>query len=101
LLYDFKFFTGNPSIRQVLFLLLFGVLMQTGGPVQAQTVARAELLGSADGDEILPIEYDDNYVTVFPGETVQIRGRVPAGGPDPTWVRVTGYNGAPVVVPVR
>ena len=62
---------------------------------------RAELLGSADGDEILPIEYDDNYVTVFPGETVQIRGRVPAGGPDPTWVRVTGYNGAPVVVPVR
>lgn len=51
MLYDFKFFTGNPSIRQVLFLLLFGVLMQTGGPVQAQTVARAELLGWIQRDD--------------------------------------------------
>ncbi len=62
---------------------------------------RAELLTAADGDEILPIEYDDNYVTVFPGETAEIHGRVPDGGPAPQWVRVTGYNGAPVVVPVR
>ena len=62
---------------------------------------RAELLTTADGDEILPISYDDNYVTVFPGETVEITGRVPEGGPEPAWVRVTGYGGAPVVVPVR
>jgi len=62
---------------------------------------RAELLTTADGDEILPISYDDNYVTVFPGETVEIAGHVPAGGPKPAWVRVTGYGGAPVVVPVR
>ena len=62
---------------------------------------RAELLGAADGDEILPIEYDDNYVTVFPGETVEVHGRVPAGGPVPGWVRVTGYNGSPVVAAVR
>ena len=62
---------------------------------------RAELLTAADGDEILPITYDDNYVTVFPGETVEITGRVPAGGPDPSWARVTGYGGTPVVVPVR
>jgi exo-1,4-beta-D-glucosaminidase len=61
---------------------------------------RAELLSAADGEEILPIEYDDNYVTVFGGETVEIRGRAPAGGPDPRWVRVTGYGGTPVVVPV-
>ncbi len=52
-------------------------------------------------DEILPIEYDDNYVTVFPGETTHIHGRVPDGGPTPHWVRVTGYGGDPVVVPVR
>jgi exo-1,4-beta-D-glucosaminidase len=62
---------------------------------------RAELLATDGGDEILPIEYDDNYVTVFPGETVEITGRVPAGGPEPTWVRVTGYGGVPVVVAVR
>lgn len=62
---------------------------------------RAELLPSALADEILPIEYDDNYVTVFPGETVQITGRVPGSGPVPAWVRVTGYNGTPVVVQIH
>ena len=66
---------------------------------------RAELL-TGDGpaqtaEEILPVGYDDNYVTVFPGETVRIRGRVPPGGPAPARVRVTGYNSAPVVVGVR
>ncbi|MFN8089000.1 MAG: glycoside hydrolase [Mycobacterium sp.] len=65
---------------------------------------RAELLSAPDSDEILPIEYDDNYVTVFPGETVEINGRVPELGsnrPRASWVRVTGYNSPPVVVPVR
>ena len=62
---------------------------------------RAELLSGPLADEILPIEYDDNYVTVFPGETVQIKGRVPPGGPTANWVRVTGYNSAPTVVQVR
>ena len=65
---------------------------------------RAELLSAPDSDEILPIEYDDNYVTVFPGETVEIKGRVPARGsnvPRASWVRVTGYTSPPVVVPVR
>lgn len=61
---------------------------------------RAELLTSPDSDEILPIEYDDNYVTVFPHETAEIQGRVPPGGPTPGWVRVTGYGGEPTVVPV-
>lgn len=62
---------------------------------------RAELMTAPDADEILPIEYDDNYVTVFPGETVDIHGRVPSAGTTPAWVRVTGYNNEPVVVPVR
>ncbi|MDT5177313.1 MAG: exo,4-beta-D-glucosaminidase, partial [Mycobacterium sp.] len=64
---------------------------------------RAEVTSTEDGDELLPSEYDDNYVTVFPGETVDIRASVPrassnSGSAD--WVRVTGYNSAPVVVPV-
>lgn len=65
---------------------------------------RAELLSARDSDEILPIEYDDNYVTVFPGETVEIKGRVPgqaSNSPRASWVRVTGYNSPAVVVPVR
>jgi exo-1,4-beta-D-glucosaminidase len=60
---------------------------------------RAELTSTPDGDEILPIEYSDNYVTVFPGETVEVQGQ-PWSGVSAKWVRVTGYNTPPVVVSV-
>src|SRR5262249_18476269 len=60
---------------------------------------RAELTSTPDGDEILPTEYTDNYVTVFPGETVEIQGQ-PWSGVSANWVRVTGYNTAPVVVSI-
>jgi exo-1,4-beta-D-glucosaminidase len=61
---------------------------------------RAELTSTKDGDEILPIEYSDNYVTVFPGETTELQGVVPSPFASADWVRVTGYNTPPVVVPV-
>jgi exo-1,4-beta-D-glucosaminidase len=61
---------------------------------------RAELTATRDGDELLPIEYDDNYVTVFPRESETIRGVVPNPLTSANWVRVTGYNTPPVVVPV-
>jgi exo-1,4-beta-D-glucosaminidase len=61
---------------------------------------RAEVTSDQDGDEILPIEYDDNYVTVFPGETVELRASVLGRSVSADWVRVTGYNTSPVVVPV-
>ncbi|WP_280831076.1 glycoside hydrolase family 2 protein [Mycolicibacterium frederiksbergense] len=61
---------------------------------------RAEIITTRDGDEILPIEYSDNYVTVYPGESVELTAK--AAGPEPAanWVRVTGYNTAPVAVPI-
>lgn len=61
---------------------------------------RAEIMSTRDGDEILPIEYSDNYVTVFPGETVDLEGVIPTPGVDANWVRVTGYNSPPIVVPI-
>jgi exo-1,4-beta-D-glucosaminidase len=61
---------------------------------------RAEILGTRDGDEILPIEYSDNYVTVFPGETVDVEAVIPTTGVAAHWARVTGYNTPAVVVPV-
>ena len=60
---------------------------------------RAELISTPAGDEILPVEYSDNYVTVFPGETVELQGQ-PWTGVTANWVRVTGYNTPPVVVAV-
>jgi len=52
---------------------------------------RATISATQDGNEILPIRYNDNYVTVFPGETVEIHGTVSKTG-DARWVRVEGYN---------
>jgi exo-1,4-beta-D-glucosaminidase len=52
---------------------------------------RATISTARDGNEILPIEYDDNYITVFPGETAEIHGTVPKGV-KPRWVKLEGYN---------
>jgi exo-1,4-beta-D-glucosaminidase len=52
---------------------------------------RATISATRDGDEILPIEYDDNYITVFPGETVEIHGSV-SKAVDPRWIKLEGYN---------
>jgi exo-1,4-beta-D-glucosaminidase len=37
---------------------------------------------------------------VFPGETVEVQSTIPTSGVDANWVRVTGYNTPPAVVPV-
>jgi exo-1,4-beta-D-glucosaminidase len=52
---------------------------------------RAVISAAKDGYELLPLEYDNNYVTVFPGETVQIRGLLRQSA-RATWVSVDGYN---------
>jgi exo-1,4-beta-D-glucosaminidase len=62
---------------------------------------RAEITSERDADEILPIEYDDNYVTVFPGETVVIHGVVPQPGKTPAWVRLEGYNTPRIAVAIN
>ncbi len=61
---------------------------------------RVEVMSARDGDEILPVEYSDNYVTVFPDETVEVAGVVPTDDVDANWVRVAGYNTSATVVPV-
>jgi exo-1,4-beta-D-glucosaminidase len=52
---------------------------------------RAVTTDSKDGEELLPTEYDNNYVTVFPGETVEIKSLLPQSA-KPAWVRLDGYN---------
>jgi exo-1,4-beta-D-glucosaminidase len=61
---------------------------------------RATISKEKDGNEILPIEYDDNYVSVFPGETVGIHGIVWKGA-EARWVKLEGYNTSSISVPVK
>ena len=64
---------------------------------------RAEVTRGNDGEEILPITYDDNYVTVFPHEARTIEasyGALAAGAAAPA-LRVEGYNLAKKIVALR
>ena len=63
---------------------------------------RASVLAEKDGDEILPIVYSDNYVTIFPGETATLNAefaRKSAEGRSP-WLRLEGYNTSKIEVPL-
>ena len=74
---------------------------------QVAFFVRAEVTQGADGNEILPITYDDNYITVFPHEVRTIVAKFAAGpggsapgGPGPA-LRVEGYNVAKKVISLR
>jgi exo-1,4-beta-D-glucosaminidase len=64
---------------------------------------RAEVTQGNAGEEILPITYDDNYITVFPHETRNIeavfnRSAARAGPPA---LRVEGYNLGKRIFPLQ
>ncbi len=61
---------------------------------------RATISAKRDGNEILPIIYDDNYVTVFPGETTEIHGSVQKDT-KPHWAKLEGYNTPAISVPIK
>lgn len=64
---------------------------------------RVEVTEGKDANELLPIRYSDNYITVFPGETVQVKANVMRGYVvnKQLAIRVEGYNSAQQSVPVR
>jgi exo-1,4-beta-D-glucosaminidase len=55
---------------------------------------RVSVTRGKDEEEILPITYNDNYVTVFPRETVHIFSRFGHAVSDKgqLWLRLEGYN---------
>jgi len=80
----------------------FSLFLHNGSPHIA-FFERASITADRDGDDVLPIQYDDNYITVFPGETVPIEGSFDqkALGDHKPWVRVEGYTTNAVVVPLE
>ena len=61
---------------------------------------RAAIAAAPDGNEILPIEYDDNNITVYPGETAEIHGVFPQGA-KAGWVKLDGHNTRAIAVPIK
>jgi exo-1,4-beta-D-glucosaminidase len=61
---------------------------------------RVEITKDLDGEEILPIRYEDNYITVFPHESRTLNATVASSfvaGHTPA-LRVTGYNLAKQII---
>jgi exo-1,4-beta-D-glucosaminidase len=56
---------------------------------------RVTVSAEKDGNEILPIQYDDNYITIFPGETVEVHATLWKGA-EPRWVKIEGFNSTAV-----
>jgi len=52
---------------------------------------RAAVSLMQNGVEILPIRYDDNYITVYPGETAVIHANLSKSA-EARWVKLEGYN---------
>ncbi len=52
---------------------------------------RAKVSAMQEGNEILPIRYDDNYITVYPGETAEIHATLPKSA-EAHWIGLEGYN---------
>jgi exo-1,4-beta-D-glucosaminidase len=61
---------------------------------------RATISTVRDGNEILPIKYDDNYITIYPGETAEIHGII-WKGVKPRWIKLEGYNTPAKTVPIK
>jgi len=61
---------------------------------------RATISETRDGNEILPIQYSDNYVTVFPGETIEIHSVIWKNS-NANWVKLEGYNTPGISVQIK
>ncbi|HEX7411514.1 MAG TPA: hypothetical protein VF298_05165 [Bacteroidales bacterium] len=61
---------------------------------------RVTVSETKDGNEILPIKYSDNYVTVFPGETAEIHGTV-WKNVRANWIKIEGYDTPTISVPLK
>jgi exo-1,4-beta-D-glucosaminidase len=55
---------------------------------------RAEVIGGSNGDEILPITWNDNYVTLFANESkkLQARYKIPDAPSSQPFLRLQGHN---------
>ena len=55
---------------------------------------RAEVVGGPDGDQILPVTWDDNYLTIFGGEskTLQAHYKASDAAGQTPFLRMQGHN---------
>jgi exo-1,4-beta-D-glucosaminidase len=63
---------------------------------------RPEVTAGNNGLEVLPVTYTDNYVSIFPGESITITAKYATtdlGGQSP-YLRIRGYNVPQFSIPI-
>jgi exo-1,4-beta-D-glucosaminidase len=58
---------------------------------------RLQVLAGADGEEILPVLWQDNYLSLLPGERRELTAEFSSAGSPPV-LRLSGYNLSPLIV---
>jgi len=63
---------------------------------------RAEVTKGSGGEEVLPVTYTDNYVTLWPGQSMTITAKYATSdlGGQPAYLRVRGYNVPEFSIPI-
>jgi exo-1,4-beta-D-glucosaminidase len=70
------------------------ITLRNGSATDVAFFVRPEVTAGSGGNEVVPISYTDNYVTLWPGETTTISGTYDTadlGGLSP-YLRVRGWN---------
>jgi exo-1,4-beta-D-glucosaminidase len=107
---DFSALSDMPAVRVQLAAKVEGVDAMKTATLTLKNLSnhiafflRAEVTAGPDGEEILPITYDDNYVTLFPQQTKTLVARFeqPASMKQNYAVRLEGYNVGKMVLPLK
>ena len=78
------------------------ITLTNTSPTALAFFLRPEVTAGNGGDEVVPVSYTDNYVSLWPGESTTITATYQTGdlGGQPPYLRVRGYNVPTTSVPV-
>jgi exo-1,4-beta-D-glucosaminidase len=71
-----------------------GITLNNTSAANVAFFTRAEITKGNGGEEVLPVTYTDNYVTLWPGESITLTAKYATAdlGGQPAYLRVRGYN---------
>jgi exo-1,4-beta-D-glucosaminidase len=73
---------------------LFHIKLSNTNPTNIAFFVHTEVIAGKQGDEVAPIDYSDNYISLWPGEVKKILVKCSPSqfhGQSP-FVRIKGYN---------
>jgi exo-1,4-beta-D-glucosaminidase len=78
------------------------ITLNNTSPTNIAFFTRAEVTAGSNGLEVLPVTYTDNYISLFPGESMTITAKYATTdlGGQSRFLRIRGYNVPAFVAPI-